>query len=135
MKPYYFGMFLVFLGSAFYGLHETLMYHFGHFADKFPNADSQYWDPAISWKNKYCMYNYLCGERFIGSTTVFSFLTDAKHLCSSLFLFLWLIGATLAGGYYRFWRRNGWFWGVVFYVSLMYIAHGMGFHLVYTFFF
>ena len=46
----------------------------------FNNLNQQYWNPAKSWRNKYKDKMVLKGPAFIGSTTVFSFLTDAWHL-------------------------------------------------------
>jgi hypothetical protein len=46
----------------------------------FKNLNSQYWNPAKSWRNKYKNKMIFNGPAFIGSTTVLSFLTDAWHL-------------------------------------------------------
>jgi hypothetical protein len=46
----------------------------------FKNLNESYWNPAKSWRNKYKSKNPILGEAFLGSTTVFSFLTDAWHL-------------------------------------------------------
>lgn len=46
----------------------------------FKNLNAQYWNPAKSWRNKYKDKMVFKGPAFIGSTTVFSFLTDAWHL-------------------------------------------------------
>jgi len=46
----------------------------------FNNLNQQYWNPAKSWRNKYKDKMVFKGPAFIGSTTVFSFLTDAWHL-------------------------------------------------------
>ena len=46
----------------------------------FKNLNSQYWNPAKSWRNKYKNKMVFNGPAFIGSTTVLSFLTDAWHL-------------------------------------------------------
>ena len=46
----------------------------------FNNLNQQYWNPAKSWRNKYKDKMVFKGPAFIGSTTVFCFLTDAWHL-------------------------------------------------------
>lgn len=46
----------------------------------FNNLNQHYWNPAKSWRNKYKDKMVFKGPAFIGSTTVFSFLTDAWHL-------------------------------------------------------
>lgn len=46
----------------------------------FGNLNENYWNPSKSWRNKYKDKMAYKGPAFIGSTTVFSFLTDAWHL-------------------------------------------------------
>lgn len=56
-----------FVGGAAWGLHEATMHHWPAFHARFPGANPQYWNPAISWKNKYWR-------------NVPSQISDAKHL-------------------------------------------------------
>lgn len=56
----------------------------------------KFWNPKISWGNKYKDIETL-KPRFIGSTTIFVFITDAWHLFkffknTSMFLALFCIG-------------------------------------------
>jgi hypothetical protein len=44
---------LSFIAGTAWGLHEALQYRKDVFFKRFPNANRQYFDPAISWKNKY----------------------------------------------------------------------------------
>ena len=46
----------------------------------FKNLNHNWWNPAKSWKNKYKDKMVFKGPAFIGSTTLFSFITDAWHL-------------------------------------------------------
>lgn len=48
--------------------------------------NQQYFNPAISWKNKWKIVNEKAIEAFPGSSTVFVFLTDFFHLCQFVFL-------------------------------------------------
>jgi hypothetical protein len=74
------------------GVMDTLQFHytysvFWHFSNK------QFWDPTISWRNKYHAADPLAGPRFPGSTTIFVGLTDAWHLFKfyrNTFLFIGL---------------------------------------------
>jgi len=59
---------LAFVSGASWGLHEALQYRKDVFFKRFPNANRQYFDPAISWENKYMR------------PRVPVQLTDAKHL-------------------------------------------------------
>ena len=62
------------------GLSQTLYAHYGAFENRFPNANDQYWNPYVSWTNKYANNDPNLGEKFPGSTTLFVFTTDAYHL-------------------------------------------------------
>jgi hypothetical protein len=69
-----------FLAGACDGFSQTLYAHYPLFEEKFPGADASFWNPAISWKNKYANGDPLQGEKYFGSSTVFVFTTDAYHL-------------------------------------------------------
>jgi hypothetical protein len=61
------------------GVMDTLQFHytysvFFHFSNKW------FWDPSISWRNKYRNADPLGGPRFPGSTTLFVGFTDAWHM-------------------------------------------------------
>lgn len=43
-----------------------------------------FWDPDVSWKNKWKNGNHEEGPRFLGSTTIFVALTDGWHLMEFL---------------------------------------------------
>lgn len=128
---------LVFLSGMAYGLHETLVHHPGAFAERYPQA-GLYWRAADdcddrtkeSWVLKYKDHNPQAGPAFIGSTTALVFLTDAKHLFSSLHLWLMVAGVVLASP--RFTRRPldmaALFFGLV-------VLRAAGFHLVYSIYF
>ena len=62
------------------GLSQTLYAHYGSFENRFPNANDQYWNPYVSWTNKYENNDPNLGEKFPGSTPLFVFTTDAYHL-------------------------------------------------------
>lgn len=88
------------LSGVFLAFKELLLfkYHSSFFAGLNPN----FWDPSISWRNKY-KKRVPPKELFLGSTTVFVMFTDGFHLCkwlSNFFLFLGLgltIGFVPAG--------------------------------------
>jgi hypothetical protein len=67
------------LAGAFEGVMDTLQFHYA--SSKFYNLNSKtFWDPQISWINKYKNNDPTMGEKFLGSTTIFVGLTDAWHL-------------------------------------------------------
>jgi hypothetical protein len=66
---------LPFVAGALWALHETLQHHWGYFERKHPNANAQWWNPALSWKNK-----YRNSDPNEGRTCWPVQVTDAKHL-------------------------------------------------------
>ena len=46
----------------------------------FPKANDNFFNPAVSWTNKYKDNDPSKGAKFWGSTTVFVEVTDFKHL-------------------------------------------------------
>lgn len=90
---------LSFLLIIFSGISESIMDKLNFHFEKsiFSNKDKYkqiFWNPIESWKNKW--KDDLKTERFIGSSTLFVFTTDAWHLFkffrnTSLFIGLGLI--------------------------------------------
>ena len=75
---------LIILGGMSYGLKETVTHHYPAFEARFPHADQSWWNPALSWHNKYEGGIPAQGPAFWGSTTVFVFVTDAYHLFGAI---------------------------------------------------
>ena len=61
----------------------------------FARLNPYFWSPFHSWRNKWKEGKPLYGERFLGSTTIFVFLTDAWHLFQFIFLNSLVIGCFL----------------------------------------
>jgi hypothetical protein len=49
-------------------------------------AGDTFWDETIAWKNKWKNGEKSQGEKFLGSSTVFSFVTSGWHLSQFVFL-------------------------------------------------
>jgi hypothetical protein len=63
------------------GTIESISYHYDNgFKNRFPKINNQFWDPSISWKNKYKDGNSQLGPKFTGSTNMFVCTTDAYHM-------------------------------------------------------
>ena len=71
---------LVFLAGASKGFNETLEFHWKGFKHMFQDANPQWFDPEISWRNKYKDGNPFAGAKFPLSTTVLVMFTDQYHL-------------------------------------------------------
>lgn len=66
----------MFVSGAADGTMDYLSYHY--------DGNSQFWQPRISWTNKYKHHDPTQGERFPGSTTVFVAFTDGWHMCKMI---------------------------------------------------
>lgn len=105
---------------------DTLQFHYSKsIFKKFKNQ--QWWNPAISWKNKYKNNDPNDGSKFFGSTTFLVFVTDAWHFFQFLFLtaiqFCILIGINISIPF------EWWYW-IVGYL-LIKIIFGTAFELFY----
>ena len=79
----------------FAGLSEAVMdtLQFHYYKSPFAKYNHQFWNPQLSWKNKYKKGDPSLGPKFPGSTTIFVSLTDGWHLFKllrNLFLFVGL---------------------------------------------
>ena len=66
---------LIFIAGFCEGLMDFLQFHYKSF---FKN--DLFWNPEVSWKNKYKDGDPLKGPRFLFSTTLLVSLTDGWHL-------------------------------------------------------
>ena len=71
---------LALLAGASDGLNQALQFRYAGFKRVFPKANDQFWNPAISWKNKYQNGDPAQGEKFPLSKSVLVFTTDGYHL-------------------------------------------------------
>jgi hypothetical protein len=62
------------------GTNEEISHHYRDFKKIFPNANDRYWDPNISWKNKYKNGDPTQGPKHFGSTTFLVWTTDGYHM-------------------------------------------------------
>lgn len=117
-----------FVGGVAYGYHEVLNYHYSKFKAVHPKADDQFWNPDISWLNKYKDYRlYGNKERFFLSTSLLVWTTDASHPVAALSN-LSLIGGTcvITIGEKRKW------WEYAIDIVAMSTARAIGFQLIYN---
>lgn len=69
----------MFLAGALNGVNQDLLFHYHEFQNTFPNANPEFWDPELSWRNKYMNGDPAQGEAFPGSSTIFVAATDGYH--------------------------------------------------------
>ncbi len=115
------------ISGAAYGVHETVVHH----PDRIPASWApRFWDNRVSWRNKYRHGTPEHGPAYFGSTTVFAWTTDAKHLFGTLHRAT-LFGAGISVGIGK--RRPVWHYALD--AGLSFVAFTVGFHSAYTFYF
>lgn len=99
-----------FVGGAAYGLHEATQHHYSDFQARFPKADPNFWNPAVSHEKPiYLAYKF-----------------DAKHmLATTTQLALGATGATIAFGKKRPW------WHYALDAGISFGAYSLGNHITY----
>ena len=71
---------LVFVGGTAKGFNETLQFNYKMFEKTFSGANKQWFDPKVSWRNKYEGGNPDNGPKYFLSTSAFVMFTDQYHL-------------------------------------------------------
>ena len=71
---------LLYFSGFFNGYRDVLNYHYYVFKDHHPNANDQFWNPAISWKNKYKNNDPSQGPKFWESICDFFIYSVAYNL-------------------------------------------------------
>lgn len=118
---------LIFAQGICKGVCDTLQFHYS--ISIFSKKNELFWNPAISWRNKYKNGEPEQGERFPGSTTVFVMFTDGWHLFDFLRI-LCGMSALLAA------IAIGWQFTLlqaVIFLAAALIVHAAGFYLMYRY--
>lgn len=76
---------LIYLAGASKGFNETLMFNWNGFHSVFPKANSQWFWPTYSFKNKYKDGDPSKGPKFPFSTSLLVMTTDQYHLNNFIF--------------------------------------------------
>ena len=74
----------LFLAGAFDGQAEAIKFHYSTVKKVFPNINDEFWNPSLSWKNKYKNNDPDSGPKWPSSTTMTVFATDGYHLSRSI---------------------------------------------------
>lgn len=115
-----------FFASSFEGTAETLKWHYDEFENALPETDPEYWNPELSWKNKYADGTPESGPKYFGSTTFLAWTTDGYHLMRTSRNLMF--GATLF-----LTPRKDFDWrNMVVRIVAYSLAYQAGFHLAYT---
>lgn len=127
------GVILVLMAGMANGLMDDIQFHYSE--SVVSQWDEQFWNPEISWKNKYAIDDHGAlirplKARFFGSTTFLVSITDGWHLLKFIFLLcLHLLIAILL-------INQRWTWKTVIKVIIawlvIYIIQTIGFYFTYS---
>jgi hypothetical protein len=109
------------------GTAETLKWHPHEFQQVFPDANMEWWNPELSWPNKYKNGDPAQGPAYFGSTTFLAWSTDGYHLARSIRSAMIMTGVLLTPD------LKGQRWYIYIAKAVMYsVAYTSGFHLSYS---
>lgn len=107
----------LFVAGGFDGGAEYLKFHY--------TQNSTYWNPSISWRNKWKNGDPQQGERFFMSSTAFVGLTDGYHMLRTARNGFMVIGITIRLGEKRKWYKYA------IDSAILYTSYNLGFNLLY----
>jgi hypothetical protein len=127
---------LLFIAGLSNGIMDTLQFHYSQ--SIFP-ADSEFWNPALSWRNKWAQVD---GElispltpRYFGSSTFLVWTTDAWHLFQTIMFFCFRTAAVVGLASYTRLARGK--WNIVAWIAVwiaLQMIQAVGFHVMYSVF-
>lgn len=116
---------LLLISAAADGLRDTLMFHYSETGF---TANDLFWDPDVSWQNKWKNGDPAQGEAFPLSSTALVWATDAWHLAQTVHLAALRIALLVAASMAV--RLKWWKWVLLFFAISA--AWSAGFHIIYT---
>ena len=114
---------------------DTLQFHYSQSIfpqqerETFLSGDRQFWDPNLSWRNKYVDWPNNKSPAFPGATGPLVFLTDGWHLAK--FIMLTALELAILLPLMRLFRRP-WYWALGALVVVKFVFGGV-FELFYAF--
>ncbi len=121
---------LFFIAGFAEGVNDAISFHYPAFKRVHPGANDLYWNPEVSWKNKYT--NWDAGDnspRYWQSTQVLVWTTDAFHMTNMVDHITMLSGASIMIPLNGQKRRWTWYAKEIF---MSYMANRAGFYLSYN---
>jgi hypothetical protein len=99
---------LLFIAGVSKAIMDKINFHFSE--SVFMRLNGQFWNPVLSWMNKWKDGMKDRGEKFFGSSRFFVSFTDAWHL------FQMIYGVTSASGFVLLGIFSSWWMAVIGYV-------------------
>ncbi len=116
---------LILLSGICKGIQDQTMFHWGLSWTKY--LKGLFWNPLISWKNKYKNGDPKQGPKFWGSTTFLVAITDAWHLFGGISR---IIDRTIVVVVYASLTNHKWYIYILIWLGL-FIFYTLGFKLLY----
>ncbi len=120
---------LIFISGCAYGTMATMSYHFSN--SIFMNKNIQFWNPTVSWANKYSDPRELIRKKWLGVPVPVMF-TDGYHLIQAIFLTLLFSAMAIIPTLHVEVVVNNWFEIIRFFILLR-LTFGVGFVLFYNY--
>ena len=114
---------LMFVSGMADGTAETLRTNYSDFNSVFPNANDRYWNPSVSWPNKWKNGDIRQGEKFLFSSTALVWTTDGYHQMRTIRNAAMITAITIPIGKKKNWK------GYVAEAGLSYLSYTLGFTL------
>lgn len=107
---------------------DKIQFHFER--SIFADQESYFWNPAESWRNKWKNGNRSEGEAFLGSSTIFVWVTDAWHLFNTFRIIMYVaaVFAALLIDIKPDWMLTG-------FMLCIWIIRSSAFHFCFTYLF
>ena len=119
---------LIILAAFFNSLMDVLQFRYSRSVFPQEGVQQEFFDPDLSWRNKWKNGNPEEGEAYPGSSTVFVLFTDAWHLFQFLMFSCFnLIILVLA---HRIWKLK-WYLYILLFVSINFLF-GLTFELFFA---
>lgn len=115
-----------FVGGVARGIREVLIIDYRAFKAKHPNSNDQFWNPKVSWTNKYADGDPNKGAKFPGARHLGVIVTDGYHLMPAIYMTCTTFGSVVA----TIGVKKPW-WHYAINVASMTVGSWAGFHLTY----
>lgn len=100
---------------------DKIQFHFNE--SVFKDSNRYFFDPELSWVNKYKNHSPSQGPKFFGSTTIFVMFTDAWHLFGSIQRLMWILAIVLYKPTIAWWADG----------MILMASHMIVFHVLFTY--
>jgi len=118
---------LALVSGAADGVREITQFKYQKFKTVHPSANELFWNPQVSWKNKWKNGDINQGEKFPFSSTVLVATTDAYHALRTIDRSM-LYGAIIV----NLGQKQKWYWYFIDFVFIT-LTRNIGFNATYRF--